>query len=165
MMPGGTEPIHGAVEHVRNDRKRMPVRGYDMSKRPNGPFGRQSPHYVRISIDIRSIVIINELVMERLGKNQPRQAAEQQRNSDNWPRVTSISRSSLHFRRKGYRISRLEKSKIFAATESYDHCIHIIGTRKFTDGRVVWRYRIPSPSKVLSLTLRYCSPRQIAKLS
>ena len=62
-----------AIDHVRNCRERMPVLGMNVGERPCDAAPRQSCAHVRIVEHVKRVVVINELVMERLAEHRPRQ--------------------------------------------------------------------------------------------
>ena len=61
-----------AVEHVRDRRQRMPVLRMDMRERPDNPAPGQARAHVRVVEHVKRIVIIDELMAERLSKHRPR---------------------------------------------------------------------------------------------
>ncbi len=74
-----------AVEQVRDGRQRVPVHGMNMSERPGNTADAQSTGYPRIFIDVTRIIIVNEVVPERLAKNKPRKHCNTDANADICP--------------------------------------------------------------------------------
>src|ERR1700680_5155602 len=71
MMSARIQSIELTVQHVRDRCQRMPVSRMGVSKRPNNTVGSEAPGYLCILVDIARIVIINEVVPERLAEDQP----------------------------------------------------------------------------------------------
>ena len=61
-----------AVEHVCDCRQRMPVFGVNMSECPGDVREVNAAGDPGVLIDVARIVIVNEIVPERLSKNDPR---------------------------------------------------------------------------------------------
>ena len=71
VMPTGAEPEQLAIEHMRNTRQRMPVSRMKMRKCSNHAIEREALDDARILININVVIEIDEVVPERLPKNQP----------------------------------------------------------------------------------------------
>ena len=61
-----------AIEHMCDRRQRMPVFGMDMRKRPGDVGDADAASDPRVLIDVTRIVVVNEIVPERLNKDSPR---------------------------------------------------------------------------------------------
>jgi len=68
----------------------MPVQGMDMSKRPGDTADAEPTCYSRVFIDVTRIVIVNEVVPERLTKNKPCQARQSDADGDSEPPVVDF---------------------------------------------------------------------------
>ena len=66
----------------------MPIGRDHVGKRPFYPWIGDALDDSWIPINVWAVVEINELVRERLGENQPRQAAQKKTNSNSLPRMT-----------------------------------------------------------------------------
>ncbi len=71
VMPTGAEPEQLAIQHMRNTRQRMPVSRMKMGKCSNHAIDREALDDARIFININVVIEIDEIVPERLPKNQP----------------------------------------------------------------------------------------------
>jgi hypothetical protein len=71
VMPAGPQPKQLAIEHVRNGRERVPVLRVDMGEGPPDALPAQPAVHVRILQDVKRIVVIDELVVECLSKDNP----------------------------------------------------------------------------------------------
>ena len=63
----------------------MPVKGVNMCKCPGNTADAESAGYSRVFIDVTRIVIVNEVVPERLAKNKPCQARQSDADADGKP--------------------------------------------------------------------------------
>src|SRR6266480_3770454 len=72
MMPSCLQPVQLAVEHMRHSGQRMPVHGMNMSECPGNTANAEPTSYFRVFIDVARIVIINEVVPERLAEKTRR---------------------------------------------------------------------------------------------
>lgn len=54
----------------------MPVHGMNVGERPRNTANAEPSRYLRIFIDVTRIVVVNEVVLERLTKNYPCQDCE-----------------------------------------------------------------------------------------
>jgi len=80
MLRTRVHPEDLAIEHMRNRSKRMPVLGMDMRERPTNPVPAQSRAHVWVVVDVKRIVIVDELMMKSLAEDRPRN--RDQKNSD-----------------------------------------------------------------------------------
>src|ERR1700686_1172351 len=71
MMSARFQPVELAIQHMRDGRQRMPVLGMNMCEGPRDTRDSETACYFRILIDVVLIIVVNELVPERLAKNQP----------------------------------------------------------------------------------------------
>ena len=72
MMTAGSQSKELAIEHVRNRGERMPVARVSVSERPRDAAQRQAACDDRIAVNVRFIIKIDEIVLERLPKHEPR---------------------------------------------------------------------------------------------
>lgn len=70
-----------AIQHVRDPRERMPIRGMSVSKGPNDPLHFEAREDVRVLIHIFFVVVIDEVVSEGLTENEPGDG--EKKNADN----------------------------------------------------------------------------------
>jgi hypothetical protein len=78
-----------AVEHVCNCRKRMPVSGMNMGECPNDVRKVDTAGDPGVLIDVARIVVVDEIVPERLTKNGPRYDEETDAHANGHPRWVS----------------------------------------------------------------------------
>src|SRR5689334_2478919 len=71
MMSPRLETIQLTIHHVRNGRNRVPVVGVHMGEGPSNSSETKAIGDPRIIVNILIIVVINELVPERLAKHNP----------------------------------------------------------------------------------------------
>ena len=71
MMSARIQTIKLTVQHMGNPGQRMPVGGMEMGEGPDDSLDRQTARDLRILIDIVAVIKIDELVMNRLAKDQP----------------------------------------------------------------------------------------------
>ncbi len=71
-MRARIHPEKLAIQHVRHGRKGMPVLGMNVGEGPSDPLPAQPCPNVRIVVNIKWIVIVDELMAERLPENGPR---------------------------------------------------------------------------------------------
>ena len=71
MMPARLHPEELAIEHVRDRRERVPVLGMDVRERPSNTVPIQSGPNMRIFKHVKRIVIIHELMADRLSEHCP----------------------------------------------------------------------------------------------
>ena len=76
------EAVDLRVQHVRKKGQWMPVCSDRMSKRPFCSLNADAAHHLGVSIDVRAIVEIHELVSERLSENGPDEHNEQKAGRD-----------------------------------------------------------------------------------
>ena len=70
-MTTGFETVKLTIGHVGNDRERMPVSGESIDKGAGNAVPTQSHFDQRISVNVGFVVVVNEVVAERLAKNNP----------------------------------------------------------------------------------------------
>jgi hypothetical protein len=71
----------------------MPVLSMNMSKRPDNPGDVKATGYPGILINIAWIIIVNEIVPERLAKNDPRKHSKKDANADEYPAAACLRES------------------------------------------------------------------------
>lgn len=71
MMSACLQAVPLAVEHVRNRREWMPVLRMNMAHGPANATQANAAGYLRILINVVVIVVVNEIVPQRLGENNP----------------------------------------------------------------------------------------------
>lgn len=69
MVPGRVKTIHLAIQHVRNDGKRVPVTSYGMRKSPDDTWQRKTSDDIWIPENVLGIVVCNELISQCLTEN------------------------------------------------------------------------------------------------
>jgi hypothetical protein len=72
MMPACLQSKQLAIYHVRNGGKWMPIERMAVRERPNDSRQRHTACDDRISVNVSSIVEINEIVAKRLPEHGPR---------------------------------------------------------------------------------------------
>ena len=77
MMPPRLEPIEPTIQHVRDGGERLPVARAEMSEGPSHIIKSKTADYSGIGIDVRTIVVVYELVMNGFSKRDPDDAGEQ----------------------------------------------------------------------------------------
>lgn len=81
MMRTGIDPEQLTIEHVRNRRERMPVLGMDMGEGPPDPMPAQPRTHVGVVVNVKRIVVVDKLMMERLPEHRPRDRDEKNPNA------------------------------------------------------------------------------------
>ena len=71
MMRTGIDPEELTIEHVRNRRERMPVLRMNVGKCPSDSVPAQSGANMRVVVNIKRIVVVDELMARGLGKHAP----------------------------------------------------------------------------------------------
>ena len=71
VVPSGEEPVNLAVRQMRQSGQRMPVCPVAMAEDPGDPGSRQPLGHVRIVVDVHVVVVIDELMADRLAEDQP----------------------------------------------------------------------------------------------
>src|ERR1041384_2800012 len=71
VVSGWVKAIKLAIQHVRERGNRVPVIGVDVRKRPDDISEAQARLNRGIGIDIILVVVIDEVMPERLAKNGP----------------------------------------------------------------------------------------------
>ena len=80
---------------MRDGRQRMPVHGMNMGKCPDNAADAQSLSYLRVFVDVTRIIIVNEVVPERLAKNKPAQCRQSNTDAHRLPGTVDSRRSQL----------------------------------------------------------------------
>jgi len=62
----------------------MPVLSMNMSKRPRNPGDVKAARYPGILINVTGIIIVNEVVPERLAEDEPRKHGKKNANTDSY---------------------------------------------------------------------------------
>ena len=60
----------------------MPVLGMNMCERPGNTIDAKTVGYLDIFVNVARIVVVNELVLERLAKNDPRNCRQKNADAD-----------------------------------------------------------------------------------
>ena len=60
----------------------MPVQAMDMCKCPGNPADAETTCYFRVLINVTRIIIVNEVIPERLAKNNPGKHSERKADAD-----------------------------------------------------------------------------------
>ena len=60
----------------------MPVQGVDMCKRPGNTADAKTTCYFRVLINVTRIIVVNEVMPERLAKNKPGKHSERKTDAD-----------------------------------------------------------------------------------
>src|SRR5207253_7853909 len=84
MMSGRLESVELAIEHVRNDRERVPDTGDSVFKSPEDPFQRKACDDLCILINVLWIVEADELMSQGLAENQPRDRGKDSTNPNRY---------------------------------------------------------------------------------
>ena len=71
VMSTSVQPEKLAIEHMRNTRQRVPVSRMKMGKYSNYAIEGEALDDARILININVVIEIDEIVPERLSKDQP----------------------------------------------------------------------------------------------
>ena len=77
MMSPGSEPVELTIQHVRDGGEWLPVAGAEMSEGPRHITKSKTASYSWIGIDVRTIIVVDELVVQRLAKRDPDDARKQ----------------------------------------------------------------------------------------
>ena len=77
MMSPGPEPVELTIQHVRDGGEWLPVAGAEMGEGPRHITRSKTAGYSRISIDVLAIVVVHELVVQRLAESDPDDARKQ----------------------------------------------------------------------------------------
>ena len=85
MVSGGVDAIELAIQHVGHNRQRVPVGRDGMRECPLYPIDRDPARDIEISVNICSVVEINELVSKSLTEHDPNEAGKPGANKDNFP--------------------------------------------------------------------------------
>ena len=80
MLCARIQAEHLAIEHVRNRSERMPVLGMHVRERPRDSVPAEPRSHVRVVVNVKRIVIVDELMMKSLAEDRPRN--RDQKNSD-----------------------------------------------------------------------------------
>jgi hypothetical protein len=71
----------------------MPIHGMNMGECPGNTANAEPTGYFRVFIDVTRIVIINEVVPERLAENKPCQARQNDADADGRPLAVDFRRA------------------------------------------------------------------------
>ena len=82
MVGSGAQPEELTIQHVRNGSHGVPVHGMDVRECPRDTRHTQSAGYVRVFIDIMRVVVVNEVVPQRLAENTPREQRQADANPE-----------------------------------------------------------------------------------
>ena len=77
VMAAGVKTEELAIQHVRQRRERMPVTRMSVRECPHDSMRSDTTGYDRISVNVSAIVVIDEVVAERLREDEPRNSAKQ----------------------------------------------------------------------------------------
>jgi hypothetical protein len=70
-VAAGVPPVQLTIEHVRKPGERMPIIGVIACERPCHPLKREAADDLRIIVNIIRVIVVHEVVTQRLAKNQP----------------------------------------------------------------------------------------------
>ena len=70
---------------MRDGRQRMPVHGMNVGECPGNTADAEPTGYLRVFVDVTRIIVVNEVVPERLAKNKPAQGRKSDANGDDQP--------------------------------------------------------------------------------
>src|SRR5438094_3326226 len=77
MVSPGPEPVQLTIQHVRDGGEWLPVAGAEMSEGPRHITKSKTASYSWIGIDVRTIIVVDELVVQRLAKRDRDDARKQ----------------------------------------------------------------------------------------
>ena len=77
MMSPGPEPVQLTIQHVRDGSEWLPVASAEMSEGPCHITKSKTAGYSWIGVDVRTIIVVDELVVQRLAKRDPDDARKQ----------------------------------------------------------------------------------------
>jgi hypothetical protein len=80
MVRAGIQAEQLSIEHVRNRSEGMPVLGMHVRERPRDSVPAEPRSHVRVVVNVKRIVIVDELMMKSLAEDRPRN--RDQKNSD-----------------------------------------------------------------------------------
>lgn len=72
-----------AIDHVRDERERMPVACLDIDERPGQTVKRYPLLHQCVSVNVRLVVVVHEIVAERLAEDDPDERDDAGANGDN----------------------------------------------------------------------------------
>ncbi len=98
MVPSGPEAVDPAVQHVGDPGQGVPVAEFAIGQRPAQPFQGQPPLDDGVLIDIRVVVVIDELVPDGLAEDQD---DGQEQKDGHGRRPESVIRPAMRFRAGG----------------------------------------------------------------
>src|SRR5438093_3701737 len=102
VMPACLQAVKLGVEHVRDRGQRMPIFGVNVGECPDNIGKAEATRYSGILIHITRVIVVNEIVPERLAKNRPSQRYKNDANAESEPpapgpmRSYRLSSDSLH---------------------------------------------------------------------
>jgi len=68
----------------------MPVHGMNMSECPGNTAEANAIGYVSVFIDVTRIIVVNEVVPQRLAKNDPCKRCETDADADSYPAASHL---------------------------------------------------------------------------
>jgi hypothetical protein len=71
MVTAGFETEELAIDHVGNDRERVPIIGLGVDERLRQTMQTETGGNQRISVNVGLIVVVDEVVAERLTEDNP----------------------------------------------------------------------------------------------
>jgi hypothetical protein len=84
-MPACVQSVQLAVDHVCDCRQRMPVFRMDVSECPNNVRDVDTARDPGVLIDVAGIIVVNEIVPERLTENGPRKHCQGNADAESLP--------------------------------------------------------------------------------
>src|SRR4030095_11473149 len=87
MMSGRLQTVQLTIQHVRNDRERMPVTTYSVRKGPKHALRRKPCGDLSVLVNILWVVVGDELVRYGLTENQPGDPGENSTNPESPPQL------------------------------------------------------------------------------
>ncbi len=96
MMSSGLQPVQLAIQHVRHRGQGMPVPGMSMNmcECPGNAGDAQTARYLSIFIDVVWVIIVDEIVLEGVAKNNPGECREKDADSYIYPAAVCSGGSS-----------------------------------------------------------------------
>src|SRR5437588_9011076 len=82
MMSACLQPIQLAIDHVGSNREWVPIARNAVRERPDDPVQSETACYLFILVNICRVVVVDEIVRERLIKNEPRNRGQKNANTE-----------------------------------------------------------------------------------
>ena len=82
MMAARLEIENLAIDHVRDERERMPVARLNIDERPGETVKRYPLRHQRVSVNVGLVVVVHEIVAERLAEDDPDERDDPDANRD-----------------------------------------------------------------------------------